>query len=87
MQKASFCKIQSLHFVMTVTLFRSKSENRSEIPGVVHDMSGSGATVFIEPLAVVELNNNIRELEIAERDEIYKILLELTMRVKELSPI
>lgn len=63
-----------------------KAENKSEIPGVVHDTSGSGATVFIEPIAIVELNNKARELEIAEQDEIYKILRELTLRVGEAAP-
>lgn len=64
-----------------------KSENRSEIPGVVHDTSGSGATVFIEPLTVVELNNKIRELEIAERDEIYRILQELSGRIGQTADV
>ena len=60
-----------------------KAEHRSEIPGVVHDTSGSGATIFVEPLVVVELNNKIRELEIAERDEIYRILQELSERIAQ----
>ncbi len=62
-----------------------KAEHKSEIPGVVHDTSSSGATVFIEPMAIVDLNNKARELEIAEQDEMYKILRELTQRVAEVA--
>ncbi|MDO5725985.1 MAG: endonuclease MutS2 [Tissierellia bacterium] len=60
-----------------------RQENKSKVPGIVHDISGSGATVFIEPQIIVELNNEIRELEIKEREEIEKILTELTEKVAE----
>jgi len=55
-----------------------RAEFKGRIPGLVHDQSGSGATLFIEPIAVVELNNRWREAQLAEEEEIRRILLQLT---------
>jgi DNA mismatch repair protein MutS2 len=58
-----------------------KQEFKNEIPGLIHDASASGATLFIEPLAVVQMNNAIKEAKIQEKEEIRKILTQLTQEV------
>ena len=60
-----------------------RHDARSKVKGLVHDMSASGQTVYIEPMAVVEINNDIRELELNEREEIQRILEELSAIIGE----
>lgn len=60
-----------------------KLEHRSRFPGIVHDQSKGGATLFIEPQAIVNMNNELRELELAEQAEISRILQKLSDQVGE----
>ncbi len=60
-----------------------KSEYKGQVHGMVHDQSSSGSTFFIEPAAVVELNNQLRELEIQEKTEIEKVLADLSGQAAE----
>lgn len=58
-----------------------KSEHKNEIPGLVHDVSSTGSTYFIEPISSVNANNALRELELQEKKEIERILMQFTAQV------
>jgi len=71
--RESIITIRSDRYVVPV-----KSEHKNEIPGLVHDVSASGSTFFIEPMGVVKANNELRELQVKERKEIDRILAEMS---------
>ena len=60
-----------------------RAEFKGRLPGIVHDQSGSGATLFVEPAAMVELNNDLRQRQLEEEEEVNRILRELTEHVAE----
>src|SRR5215212_307457 len=60
-----------------------RAEFKGQIKAIVHDQSSSGATLFVEPLPIVELNNSMRELQLQERDEERRILYELSAQIAE----
>ena len=63
-----------------------KERQRGRVEGIVHDQSASGATLFVEPIETVEPNNRLRQLELSERQEVERVLQELTARVSAVAP-
>jgi DNA mismatch repair protein MutS2 len=63
-----------------------RAEVKNQVPGFIHSISASGATAFIEPTQTLEMNNELRSLESAEKQEIEKILRELTLLVRQVVP-
>ncbi len=74
----SIVTVRSGRFVLPV-----RSEYKAQVPGLVHDRSASGATLFVEPFAVVEMNNDLRALRADEQNEIKAILTALSFRASE----
>ena len=64
-----------------------RAEYRQQVPGLVHDQSGTGSTLFIEPMAVVELGNELKEWSLKERQEIERILKEFSLRLAPDAPL
>jgi DNA mismatch repair protein MutS2 len=60
-----------------------KADSKSRIKGIVHDSSASGATVYMEPLATIELNNRMRQLIVREKEEVERILRDLSLQVSQ----
>lgn len=59
-----------------------KTSNRGKVPGIIHDSSNTGETVFIEPFAILELTNRLADLQLREREECYRILMQIANHVR-----
>ncbi len=64
-----------------------RAEHRQQVPGLVHDQSGTGSTLFIEPMAIVEMGNELKEWSLKERQEIERILKEFSLRLAPDAPM
>ncbi|MBR6090247.1 MAG: endonuclease MutS2 [Anaerolineaceae bacterium] len=60
-----------------------KAECKGQLKSIIHDQSASGATIFVEPLAIVDANNAYQELQLAERDEVHRVLRDLSAQIAE----
>lgn len=69
--------IRNDHFVLPVD-----TANKSKVPGIIHDISDSGQTTFIEPMNLVQMSNELCSLKVEEKEEIYRLLKELTLLVE-----
>ena len=69
--------IRNDHFVLPVD-----TSNKSKVPGIIHDISDSGQTTFIEPMNLVQMSNELCSLKVEEKEEIYRLLKELTLLVE-----
>ncbi|MBQ0008734.1 MAG: endonuclease MutS2 [Firmicutes bacterium] len=72
--------IRNDHFVLPVD-----TANKSKVPGIIHDISDSGQTTFIEPMNLVQMSNELCSLKVEEKEEIYRLLKELTLLVEHSS--
>ncbi|MCK5147904.1 endonuclease MutS2 [bacterium] len=86
MASAGYAQEENLVFRQGRSLIPMIESHRSRLQGVIVDQSQSGGTVFMEPLEVVELHNRMRRLESEEKDEIERILKELTARLRDVLP-
>lgn len=64
-----------------------RAEHRQQVPGLVHDQSGTGSTLFIEPMAIVEMGNELKEWSLKERQEIERILKDFSIRLAPDAPL
>ncbi len=78
----SFFTLRNSRYVLPV-----KTTNRNRVPGLIHDSSNTGETVFIEPYAILEDSNRLSELRVKEREEIYRILLRVAGHMRDELPV
>jgi len=77
----TFYTLRNSRYVLPV-----KTSNRNRVPGLIHDSSNTGETVFIEPFAILEDSNRLSELRVKEREEIYRILLRVAGHMRDELP-